>query len=781
MPFHNIKLKNGPSVLILLLSIACFILFYNFLTGAEYLLFKDLGSDSYNSVYPFYKLIIDTIAKDGIPRWSFQQGLGDNVASFNIGNPFNWFIYLLGSKALPYSIGLTGCFIFIASGLMFYAYLRLLKISSTVCLLGGLIYGLSGYLCITAGWVVFLSYWAFLLAFWLYSLQQLLNGKWYYFPIAVFLTGIDQPFNLYILGEVTLVYLYIWFCINESDFKYKASLFLKILINGTIGLLLGSVFLVGNLLTIMNSPRGSGELSYFDKLSNIPFFETVPSIETGTIVSRFFGNNLLGASASYQGTSNYFEAPILYIGLFTLLLFPQIFVFTKKNLRKSLIVVSVIIIVLLFFPFFRYAFWAFTGSYYRILGLIVSVALLIASLFVFTKIENKQKINVILLIATYLFWVILLFAKYDQNMEFVAMEKFKALFVLTLFLFLILAYNSSNRIIFIQLIILVAFFDAIEVAHTTINKRDKVTSVEWNSKAGYFDHTIAAVKFIDTIDSGFYRIEKNFSSGLSNYASFNDPMVQGYKGTTEYTSFNNKNHVNFMIGMGVINQTEEIETRWLFGLREMPITLGNLAVKYYITKNNFILKEAGLEFIKNIGDLNIYKIPFSIPLGSTFAKYQLESTFGKLQKKQREYALYKSIVIADSDVQKFKTMQQLPNTTYNLNIDQLKYDSDLLKKEKLAITSFSNNQIKGKIEVKQTKLLYFSIPYDIGWHYMANGVELEKIKVNFGMTGLLLAPGKYEILAEYRIPYLKWTIIATLLGICLYLGLIFWRKSQKMN
>lgn len=778
-----ISYKNSFYIVLALLLLANFWVFKDFLLGKKEFLFKDIGSDTLNQIYAFAKMIIDTIEKDGIPKWSFQQGLGQYVAPFNLGNPFHWLIYLMGSNNLPYSIGLMEFVKFVLSGLFFYAYLRQLSLSALACIIGGLVYGLSGFLSISSGWFNFFTGWAVEFSFWLFALELLLRGKqWYYMPIAVAFVAMDQPFNLFLIGEFTIIYVIAWYFFQENqNLKTYLTSLAKLVGSGILGLSIGGLMFGANIYTMLNSPRVSGGSSYMDTLTSRPILEFVDGLQAGTIVSRFFGNNLLGTGNNYRGWTNYMEGPTFYLGLLGLLLFPQVFILLKDRFRKTAAILGGIVLLILLFPFFRNAFWGFTGDYYRILSLFIGVAILIAGLWVITKVENGQKLNLPLLGGTYILWIILLSVNYTDDWSgiIVNSEKVKAILVLTCLAIILAIYNFWPGSILKYLIIIVTLVEATGVVSTTLNKRDIISASEWKEKIGFNDYSSDAVQYLKKADNSFYRIEKDYSSGTAIHASTNDPMVQGYNGTTVYTAFNHKNQAAFMAGLGMVDLKREFDTRWLAQLRSRPFLLGHVGTKYVLSKGVIPYKNFGYDSLTSINDVSIFQNPNYLPLGFSYDGYITDTHFQKLSFLQRDLALMQAFVINDNEKAIFSKLKEIKDSISVLTIEQVKLLSDNRKKETMKIKSFSNNLIEGEIELDAPKLLYLSIPYDEGWKVEANNKAVATTKVTYGMTGVMLDAGKYDIILKYEPPYAKVGLWATIIGIFVYIALVVLSLVQK--
>src|SRR3954467_4097603 len=92
--------------------------------------------------------------------------------------------------------------------------------------------------------------------------------------------------------------------------------------------------------------------------------------------------------------------PAFYIGLQHLLLMPQVFAFLRMRTRIVFAIFIIVWILPIIFPYFRYAFWLFSGGYYRAYSFFVSFFFLFYSLIALENISRSRKINVTVLIVT---------------------------------------------------------------------------------------------------------------------------------------------------------------------------------------------------------------------------------------------------------------------------------------------------------------------------------------------------------------------------------------------
>ena len=376
------------------------ILFYDFILGNSYYLFKDIGSDSINLALPQLTLLTKYLHTEGFPMWSFSQGMGQNIMP-SLSDPFNWIVIAFGTGNIAYGFIWMELIKMLLTAMFFFLFLKQLRLSSLALLIGTLLYTFSGFIIIGSGWNIF-SAEACFLALLLLSFEKLyLKNTWYLFPVAVALITMLQPFDLYFYGLFLVIYfLFRHFTSESPSWNKLFTVSLKMAGLGLLGVIISSFYLVSIMQMLLDSSRVSGNSSYAGKLLSHPVFGTESVVHNGTAIMRFFSNDLLGNGINFKGWYNYLEAPMVYIGLLPLLLFPQVFIFLNNRRRIFYGIFLAIFFIPIVFPFFRYAFWLFTGDYYRGFSLLISIVLLLFSLEVIHALDKVKKINLPLLLLT---------------------------------------------------------------------------------------------------------------------------------------------------------------------------------------------------------------------------------------------------------------------------------------------------------------------------------------------------------------------------------------------
>ena len=872
-----LKVFNVWLLFALILIIGVISMFHFFSTDFLFF-FKDIGSDSLNQNYPNlvhkFKLL-----SDSNHTWSFFQGIGSSQINQFTADPYTLFGKIdsnIGVSIFGVDYVIYGKFIrtffyhFFLTGVVFYFYQRTVSFNKFSSIIGALLITFSGYMVVGSSWNF--SHYIFQAVFLLFSFEQLfVKKRWYFFPFAILFLS-NNLFVLFIHGLFLIFYmLFRFFSTKQETIKSFFKLIGKMAVLGTAGLLMNLANIYNYFQKMFLSPRVSGNVSYSGILTEGKDIIEQTSLASTTLL-RFFSSDILGTGSNFQGWQNYFEAPLFYIGLLTLLLVPQVFIHLNK--RKRIIFASFLgfWVLTLLFPYLRHAFLVFTGDYFRFgFDFFIPFTLLFFAIYALNKLDNNFKLNIPLLGGTFLILLVILFFPYktitlgaiDSNLQkiIVLMLMFYSVFI---FLMSKPQYKSIGQISILLLVVIeLSYF-----SYSSYATRTPVTKTEFAENAGgYKDGTIEAVNFINETDhSLFFRIEKDYQSGNAIHGSLNDAMAQGYYGTTNYSSFNQLNYVRFLEETGVIQKGNESETRWLIGFRGNPLlqTFGN--VKYHLSKDkNPEFMRFGFDSLTIKSDITILKNRFYLPFGYTYDKYislddyrslifyqiskpvldniQTELSryitqqkagvmVDKLQKilnqkfnnrKDFKIAVEQTIgseeigrnfrIISKYSISNFKNQTALLNAFVyeenlsnevdvsefrkitpadtNLIVSAEKFNftiyksiTDSLKIDTFQITDFKQSNIKGKINLSKTKMLFFTIPYDKNWKIKVNGKEEILSRVNIGFTGIVLHKGNYEIELFYKDKYSEITKIISIISIILfwfYFGYYIYRKTKMLK
>ncbi len=787
-PSFNFSNKVAFAILLGLVFIGGFWILKDFLLHKKTFLFLDIGSDMTNAFYPIYKMATDYFQQYGLLGWSFKQGMGQDISPF-MNSPLYFLYYFFDGKDIPLIAGTIEFIRLIINGFVFFWFLKTIKYNNYTSILGGVCFALMGFTALVLGWTPLLANSLLYSILVLISIEYLMQGRsWFLLPIATMLVAIDQPFNFTLIAEFSIVYLLVKLYVADklNDWANNGKLLFKIIVFGALGIGMGFLIFYSQILLLLNSPRGSGDVAYTNVLSSQPILQASDSIELFTSFLRWFSNDILGYAGSFKGWQNYMEAPAFYVGLGMLLLLPQLFVFSNRRQRIAYGTVTGLFFVIIVFSFFRYSFWLFTGNYYRVLAALMAIGLLLGSLKVIEAIIKGYKINIFILAGTFIFLLIPLFYSFSPELTALINKPVRtSVLVFLLFHTLILAATRLNGL---KNVMLWAFlgltaFEMTYFDNLTVNKREIQSVNDFKSKNGFNDYTTEAIDYINKQDKSFFRVEKTYSSGSAMHASLNDPMVQNYNSTSSYHSFNHRYYVAFMKGLNLIAPNEETATRWISGVRSRPLLMPLTSVKYYLVKGPFPFQRFGFDSLTTFQDVQVFKNTFALPMGFTLDKYITEDNFNKLSMVQKDVSVYRGFVIKNEEKTKFSGFAEVKDSLENVTLEAYQQLISDCKKDTLQISSFDDKHFEGTIDLDLSKLLFLSIPYDKGWKAEIDGKPTETKIVTFGMTGIMLDKGKHTVKLFYDAPYLKIGSMVSGISILIYgllLGFSFWR-SKKTN
>ncbi|MCX8143787.1 MAG: YfhO family protein [Bacteroidia bacterium] len=781
---------------LIIITIVGILIFSDFVFQEKLFLFKDIGSDTLNGVWPYHYLYAKYLHEIGMPRWSFQEGMGQSIFSGWLRDPFELIAYLIGPSSIPRIFIYIELLKIVLAGWVFYFFLRMWKLSPLVATIGALMFAYSGFMIIGACWYLF-TYEGLMMALLLYGFEKIYQEKqgwWFFLGIAGI--GVSMPFDLYLFGIFLLSYILfrLWLD-NAFQWNIIRPIFLQLILFGAAGILITGPFFLETLNQLFNSPRGSSENSPVSYFSSQPMFRLIDKLQFGTFVMRQFSSDLMGTGSQFSGWFNFLEAPVSYSSILSLILFPLSFAYFNKHERKVFFVFLAIWFFTLIFPYFRTLVWAFTGEYYRGYSMFFVIIFVLYACIAFERIIKSGHISVIALIGIVLILLGFLHYDYFKNTRNFAggipqidsSVSTMVHFYLIGYTILLITLNVTKKSWVVLSIAGLLIIELVTLNRLSVTRRDVMYVKELNEKVSYNDYSVDAVKWIKQHEKDlFYRIDKvgYYSSGAI-HGSLNDNRIQGYYTTSNYNSFAQLNYVRYFKTMGIISKNNEVEARWVPGLAGRPLLEAQNQVKYILLKAPIPPQwKLMYDSLTMQGDVKILKHKYALPFGFTYNKVMKLSDFEKIHPSKREIVTSQTAVLDDTTF--FRLSRELKsysladtNIANNFTFDVLGKFVDTLSAEHLNLNYFSENLIKGRIKVSDNKILYLSIPYDTGWHIKLNGQKVTGFRVNGGMTGIYLPKGEYQVELEFHLPYASKGIVMSALGLLLIIGIAFFK--EKMN
>ncbi len=759
--------------------------FRDFLTFEKVYLFKDIGSDSLNIYLPWLTQLSEAM-KEGVPTWSFSQGLGQNNFPLWLGDFFADFIMLFGKERIPYLLAYAEVIKVILCGVVFYKYLTELKLNKLTVAITAYLFAFSGFVIMGTSWFIF-SDEALYVSVILFGFERWLNhGKIFWFIFGVTILSFLQPFLLFPHAIFLCVYMPVRYNdVKPGEWSKFPVFILKTLGIGAVGVAISAYQLLPDLLQYIESPRVGGEARLIEKLKAQPIFGVADEFLRFTTTFRAFGSDMLGTGSAFQGWQNYLEAPLFYCGILSLVALPQMFAGLNKQQRIAYGIFGGVFLLPVFFPFFRYSFWAYTGDYFRTFSLVITLLLLIFTAKALDHIISSGKVNKIVLGVTAVILLALLFTPNDQFAPAIntGLRSFAALLILVYGGLLIGATMPGNaRRYSLTALCFVVFFEMFYFSSQTVNERDAMTGAELKDKIGFNDYTVESVKYLKEKDKSFYRMNKDYSSGLAIHQSINDAKVQGYYGSASYHSFNQINYIRFLGAVNVLDPKDENATRWAMGVNTRPLLFSLMGGKYWLVrKKETQPANFGYDSIAKFGNVAVYQNRYAYPFGFVYDTVLDEQAFSKLSIFRKDLYLLRGCVAAndDADIMSAGKQFNLADTATGFSMDEYGKYAERARKKSFAITQFKESDITGNITLDNPGILFFSIPYDEGWKAFVNGKETKISKVNFGFIGLKMGAGKSEVRLQFEPRLMKKGAMISLVGLVLFGVLIFLNVRKK--
>lgn len=772
--------RLGNKAIWLALGLAACIAFYvykDFLLFEKVLLFKDIGSDSINFYLTYWTEISNLYHTDGIPKWSFHNGMGDSMFLFFQGDPFNHFLFLLGKDNLPYGLAYMEVLKIVLTTLLFFKYLEKLELNNFVKIIGSLLFAFGGWMIIgTSGWYVF-STQVFYFALIIYALENYLKSKnWILLTIAVALASCSD-----LISSIQ----YLFFCVAyvvfrsfENDTKQLVSIIKKgssIIAIFILGIGLAGIYTVNYFYFVFGSARVVGNSNIVNYSSESPL-ALVSKNEGLSVIARLFSNDVLGAGSDYKGFSNYLEGPTLYIGLIILIFVTQSLFTLKRRLKILYSIILLLVVVALTFPYIRYAFWGFQLNYYRIFSFFISFILLYIGLRAFDHFIKTKKINISALLGFASFTALL----FLTNLVFpeLMLDSPTSLTVvgfIVVYALLIYFGNKSKSFQDIKFgIMVLVLFELVTFSNKTVNNRDHIFTDELQDKKGFNDYSLEAINYIKSIDTNFYRVAKMFPSGLSVHQSMNDAMMQNFNGLIGYTAFHNKNYLNFLQLNDALDANNPDDLKWVYKILSKPKLFSFAGAKYIIDKGEtFNYDTTYIHCIKKMNGISIFKNDLALPLFFFQDQWIKENNFKKLSKKNKSNIPFYASVLPMEANMTIGTELNIDDTIRLQDVSLLLEQAKILQQSKITTNYFSNNKILLNIVVDKPKLLQTTIPFHKGWSVLVDGKLISPFISNGGLLAFNLAKGDKQIVLEFKPTDLKLGLIVTLISFIVCILILF--------
>lgn len=505
---------------------------------------------------------------------------------------------------------------------------------------------------------------------------------------------------------------------------------LGILFAGVLaGVMVMAPICLPNLIQFLDSPRVMGDHSPLRVL-----LRQVISVNGGDILfssaAGIFGKGILGVGNNFRGILNFLEAPGFYVGLPFLLLSTQLLSGNARTEERRLLWFAMAFIVAyMLFPAIRYAAFGFNHTGFRMSTLWCMMLIIVVGTVGFRRaLVSGLDVRILVPTAGMLAAFALLIRYFQPGIIDAAHTGKVVAFVLlytVLLLFLRRQRSLRPAVVFVVAAALVAEYIVLE--RPALVDR-KLVKLDGSSAIGsYDDGSKEAIAWINSRHSpgDFFRVEKAYQSVF-----LLDSLVQGYRGIRSYY-FHGTGVTRFM---DMIGWPRPVPASNYIGADISRVDVLDLLAVRYVLSTGTLGLDRGFRYLETVRGINIYERPSARSVAVLHYRSFPESAALAREPVGRPGLMLEGVILDDS---------------------RAPLDPDIARDPvDVAVEVEGDWRLSGEFLAEDDAVLAFAIPFAPGWSLFLDGggTELELERVNFGLTGARVPPGRHTFELVYRLP-----------------------------
>lgn len=769
--------------LILLTTVSFFIAFNRYITGGDYFIFTDAGSDCADEFYPMYVYLVDKIRSGEISLWNNCVSLGYDTLTRQerIMDPFAILTIftgvLFGNQIVAPFLIFAHFLKIILSAVLAYRFLDFFQISKAVKFIGAYIYGFNSFLIVWGQhyWFgaacIYILLLLIIIELWLKELEK--GNKW----MLVYSLGIAAVFcySLY-FGYMSVIVVSAYACIRivyfvniESKEKLKViscsgiKMITALCIGGLISCIMVIPFIDNNVLVAARLSTDSiWDKILYDLLH--PYdIETYYKMLLRMASSNVMGINSLGGA--YYGlpllSVSVVGIPIIVEGM--LCLYSKMDA-VKKRLLYWISFISIAFVV--FIPLGSSIFNVFQGAFGRYTFVLMPLLTLLFTIGL-NSICSEKKIHRITIGIVVLFEISLLIsaAFIFDNTQFTR-NYIKYVIMLNIIIYICaFLFTILKKRIFILLIFIVIVQGTIAEAYVSSSSQERTTLEDFGSDKR--NNTELIVENLKEKDSSFFRIDKNYN----DFRFLGDSLLEKLYLPTGYNSSINRNISEFYekIWPEVKNPVTGTKVTSARGYIKDEVRLKKdnilalLGVKYILSDYQFTDTGSNWELIDS--DKNGIFIYQNMQANSIITGYDrviTEKVFEELSYEDRKKIIKSHLVLSEEDIKKNEIRVDKAELS---GVDKEKFDNNY------TLELIKDTYFKGEIDIEKDKYLLITIPYRRGWKVYINGKNTPYLRGTYGFMAIPIEEGEHLIEVKYENSIYFIGMIFSLIGIVIWLVL----------
>lgn len=737
---------------------------------------------------PFYMHVHEAI-RSGNFLYDFGTDLGGSILgqySFYLtGSPFFWLTIPFPTDYIPYLMPWLTALKYAVMALTSYTYLKRHLETETGAFIGALLYTFSGF----QGAVLVYNHFHDVMAFfplYLFLFDRMIEKK--KATGFALMTAFMLVLNYYFfVGEV--VFLLIYFVMTSFfepvSFKEKAERLLRAFFSGLTGVLLAGAYFLPAVYYTLGNTRLSDVLEGYDLVAYDEPTRLLAIIKNVVMLPDVSGlNSMLNLSGSrVSGVGAYI--PLFSIaGVVAYFYMHKGFDYVKRILTASVIFAA--------FPVLNALFSALNTEFY---ARWYYMPVLFMALATASVLEHRDEAELPLFkgvraVAIITFTIVamgILPAKTDEGQwsvlgalknyeQFITEIIVSCIMLLFLLIYVRKGLSKSDRVlrwIVMGACLLTAF--SMFIRGTSL--------VDMDRKNDFITQALKGESPVED-DCSFYRIETD--EDFYNYPL----MWEGTHSITAFISTINNSTLDYYEALGIHRKVSSNVWTSRIGTRAI------LSGKYFLTNNMHSIEYIGrvedmttlkgYKLINQKNGFNIYENENYIPMGFTYDTYVNEEEFkeSEITDQAKDRALIKVLVLPKEAGEKYGGLFAHGKMTDYTSISYSTFKKEAAKRRESACTEFETSTygFRAVADMDKDNLLFFSVPYEKGFHAYVDGEETRIVKVDFGFMAVYVPKGVHEVEFKYELYGLKEGLYATLAGIVLLCIIIFVEiKKNRRN
>jgi uncharacterized membrane protein YfhO len=553
-----------------------------------------LTSDLFTQYIDFYAALRRIVFSGASPFYSWSKALGDNmmgIVSYYLASPFSILTLLFPEKYLIESIvamtlAKVGC-----SGLAMYVYLSKSRdASGPEALIFSIPYALMSFVVTYSFNLMWLDG-IILLPLIALGIDRIVKGgrvTVYYAALTVML--IANYYIGYMLCIFSVLYFLYKMALQFSGNDYRTVLQRFVTFVSSSILSGGSAaFLLLPTYSLLSGRRLGVDRSFFTFIPNFNPLDLLPKLLFGSYDTAIGG------------------LPNIYCGLAVLLLVMIFFAGSHVSLRKKII--SAAFLALILIGFYWNSLDLVWHGFQRPTGFLFRNAFLFSFLMMdlaYLPLKELMQLPRRTLIGGLAIALAIVAFVMVRGSDFLSLPMLMVSFALLCGYFAILYFGKQPKRVALLLFGGIVTLEALFNASIFMFKTDQVFIYKDRVAFSRFtEQMLMVLDKINSMDSGFYRIEKTF------ILSDNDDLGLGYKGVSHFSSLFNQTTFSFLQQFGFLQGSLRVEYRG-----ETIPGDSLLGIKYILEqKPNLNGYPEIASLATKIGDIHIYKNPYALPLG----------------------------------------------------------------------------------------------------------------------------------------------------------------------